>query len=188
MPPTEPLRLVTPRLVLRDLRLEDWREAALADRDPEVVRYQNNGVLDEAGTKSYLEKALRWVDETPRVTFDLAITLPSDDRFLGRVGLRNERPEHREAAVWFSLRQEFWGQGYASEALRGLLDFGFGPLGLHRAWGDCDPRNVRSARVMEKVGMRREAHLRENWWLKGEWCDSFLYGVLEDEWRALRGR
>ena len=185
MPPHQPLRLVTPRLVLRELRMEDWPEALLAERDPEVARYQSNEVLDEAGAKAYLEKALRSLEETPRVTFELAITLPSDDRYLGRVGLRIERPEHREAPVWFALRRECWGRGYASEALRGLLDFGFGTLGLHRAWGDCDPRNVRSARVMEKVGMRREGHLRENWWLKGEWCDSHIYGVLEHEWRAI---
>ena len=186
--PNQPLRLVTPRLVLRELRLDDWPQAILAEGDPEVVRYQSNDVLDEAGTKAYLEKGILCASETPRVTFELAITLPDDDRYLGRVGLRVERPEHREATVWFALRRECWGRGYASEALRGLLDFGFGPLGLHRAWGDCDPRNVRSARVLERVGMQREGHLRENWWLKGEWCSSDLYGVLEHEWRTERVR
>lgn len=186
MQPNEPIRLVTPRLVLRELRLDDWRAAAVSDTDPEVVRYGTTDVLDEAGTRKYLERALKEATETPRLTFDLAITVPGDDRFLGRTGLKIERPEHREACVWFTLQRDHWGRGFASEALRAVLDLGFDHLGLHRAYGDCDPRNLRSARVMEKVGMKREAHLRENWWLKGEWCSSFIYGVLEDEWRAAR--
>lgn len=181
-----PVRLQTKRLVLRELRLDDWTEARALDADPQVVRYQSNDVLDEEGTRKYLERNIASAALTPRRVFDLAICLPDDDRYLGRVGLHLERPEHREAAVWFQLRRDHWGRGYAPEALRAVLDFGFDHLGLHRAYGDCDPRNLASARVMAKVGMVREAHLRENWWLKGEWCSSYLYAVLEQDWRAAR--
>jgi RimJ/RimL family protein N-acetyltransferase len=52
-------------------------------------------------------------------------------------------------------------------------------------WADCDPRNPASARVMEKLGMRQEAHFRENSFYKGEWCDSLIYAMLDREWRAL---
>ena len=180
------MRLETQRLVLRELRLDDWEEARALDTDPQVVRYQTNDVLDEAGTKKYLESSVRAAKETPRTVFDLAICLTGEERYCGRAGLKIERPEHREAMVWFQLRRDQWGHGYAPEALRKVLDYGFEHLGLHRAYGDCDPRNLASARVMEKVGMRREAHLRENYWLKGEWCDAFIYAVLEDEWRRAR--
>jgi ribosomal-protein-alanine N-acetyltransferase len=173
----------TARLVLRELRHDDWVEARALDSDPEVVRYQSNDVLDEAGTRAYLAKNIARASETPRRVFDLALTRKGEDRFLGRAGLGIERPEHHEAMVWFQLRRDLWGQGYTTEALRGVLRFGFETLKLHRCYGDCDPRNVGSARVMEKAGMRREAHLRENWWLKGEWCDSYIYAALEHEWR-----
>jgi RimJ/RimL family protein N-acetyltransferase len=53
---------------------------------------------------------------------------------------------------------------------------------LHRVWGDCDPRNPASARVMERAGMRREGHLVQNVWIKGEWCDSLIFGMLASEW------
>lgn len=184
--PTEPLRLQTARLVLRELRLDDWREARALDTDPEIVRYQSNDVLDEAGTKKYLEGSIKAALELPRTIFDLAITLRGDDRYLGRAGFKIDRPDHREAAVWFQLRRDHWGQGYAAEALRAVLELAFEGAGMHRVYGDCDPRNLHSARLMEKAGMIREAHLRENWWLKGEWCSSFIYAVLEDEWRALK--
>ncbi len=184
--PSAAVRIETPRLVLRELRVEDWPEAQVLDRDPLVVRYQLNDVLDEEGTKKYLASSVLAASQSPRQVYDFALCLKGDDRLLGRVGLRVERPEHREAMVWFNLRRDHWRRGLASEALRGLIDFGFSQLGLHRLYGDCDPRNVGSSGVMEKVGMRREAHLRENWWVKGEWCDSFLYAVLEQDWPALR--
>lgn len=176
------MQLTTPRLLLRELRLEDWADAQVLDADPLVVRYQSNDVLDEAGTKAYLSRSIVAAQENPRRSFDFAITEPGVDRFLGRVGLRIERPEHREAQVWFTLRRDRWGQGLASEALKSLLEFGFSELRLHRAYGDCDPRNLASAKLMERMGMKREALLRENWWVKGEWADSFIYGVLEQEW------
>ena len=183
---SHPVRLETPRLLLRELRLDDWPDARAIDSDPEVVRFQSNDVVDEAGSRAYLAEAERLARESPRQVYDLAITEPGDDRLLGRVGLRIRRPEHREAELWFTLRRDRWGTGLASEAAAGLLDLAFGPLGLHRVYGDCDPRNHRSARLMEKLGLRREAHLRQNWWLKGEWCDSLLYAILEEEWRPGR--
>lgn len=178
------VRLQTSRLVLRELRIDDWVEARALDTDPEVVRFQSNDVLDETGTKSYLEKSIAAQHETPRRTFDLAITEPAHDKYLGRTGVRIERPDHKEAQIWMNLRRDRWGQGLGTEAMRAVFDFAFGELGMHRVYGDCDPRNVASARGMEKLGMRREAHLRQNWWLKGEWCDSLIFAVLEHEWRA----
>lgn len=182
-----PVTLRSARLTLRELREDDWRDAQVLDADPLVVRYQTNDVLDEAGTRAYLARSMEAARASPRRIWDLAITRTEEDRFLGRVGLDVHRPEHREAELWFTLRRDCHGQGLATEAVTALLDFGFGTVGLHRVYGDCDPRNVPSWRLMERLGLRREAHLRENYWLKGEWCDAFIYAVLEDEWRARRG-
>jgi RimJ/RimL family protein N-acetyltransferase len=183
-----PIRLTTKRLVLREIRSGDWVEAQRLDSDPNVVRFQSNDVVDEAGTKEYLAKSIAAQTETPRKVFDLAVTEPGDDRYLGRCGLAIRRPDHKEAELWFNLRHDLWGKGIATEATRALVDFAFDQLGLHRVYGDCDPRNKGSARVMEKLGFKREAHLRENWWLKGEWCDALIYAVLDREWRSLRGK
>ena len=176
-----PVRITTPRLVLRDLRAGDLADLNVFDADPEVVRYMSCDVQDLEGTRAYLERSLQGARETPRKVYDLAITRPGEDRALGRVGLHVERPEHRDATVWFVVRRELWGQGLVTEAARALFAFAFDELKLHRLWADADPRNVGSWRVMEKLGMRREAHLRENWWLKGEWCDSYLYAILDRE-------
>ena len=91
------------------------------------------------------------------------------------------RPEHFEASVWYLLHPDAWGRGYAVEAVAALLEFGFGELKLHRIWADCDPRNAASCRLAEKLGMRLEGRLRENYWLKGEWCDTAVYAILAHE-------
>ncbi len=79
----------------------------------------------------------------------------------------------------------FWEKGYATEASRALMDFGFAELGLHRIFATCDPANTASAHVLEKLGMKREGRLREHKWSKGKWRDSFLYAMLEQEWKGL---
>lgn len=181
-----PLRLVTPRFVLRELSLDDLDDANAVDADPEVTRYTSHEGTDLEATRKYLERSIREAKATPRRVYDFAITRPGEDRFLGRVGFNVERPAHREATLWCILARSLWNQGVGTEVVAAVLDVAFGPAGLHRVIGDCDPRNVGSARVLEKLGFMREAHLRQNWWLQGQWCDSWVYGLLEDEWRARR--
>ncbi len=93
-------------------------------------------------------------------------------------------PGAREGDIGYVLDQRFWGQGYGMEAAGRLLRFGFGELGLHRIFAICDPRNVGSIRVLEKIGMQREGRLREHMLVRGEWCDSLVYAILEGEWET----
>jgi len=187
-PALYPLTLETPRLILRELSVDDCTNARALDGDPEVVRYMSMSVADEEATRDYIERSMASARQVPREVFDLAVTRKHEGHYLGRTGLHVTRPEHREATLWFSVRRDLWGQGLATEASATMLEFAFETLRLHRVWGDCDPRNVGSRRVMEKLGMLREGHLRQNWWLDGEWCDSLVYAVLEHEWRDRRAR
>ena len=72
----------------------------------------------------------------------------------------------------------------AVEAMAEVIRFGFAELELLRFWGEGDPRNPASLRVMEKLGMVKEGHLRHNAFIQGEWCDSVVYGLLREEWRS----
>ena len=77
------------------------------------------------------------------------------------------------------------GRGYATEAARALLDYGFRELGLHRIIATCQPENPASYRVMEKIGMRREGHFRKCIYRGGEtWWDEYFYAILAEEWGA----
>ena len=93
--------------------------------------------------------------------------------------------EHRQGEIGFTLHPDHQGHGYATEASRALLRLAFEDLGLHRVYGRLEPRNVASARVLEKLGMRREALLVENEWINGEWQSEAIYALLDREWEAL---
>ncbi len=88
---------------------------------------------------------------------------------------------HKQGEIGFIAHPAHQGHGYATEAARPLLAFGFETLGLHRVVGRLEPRNVASTRVLEKLGMRREAHFVENEWIKGEWQSELVYAMLAGE-------
>lgn len=94
--------------------------------------------------------------------------------------------DHRLARIGFTLATEAQGRGFATEAVTALLDYLFHTRGKHRVAADCDPRNLASVALLERVGMRREAHHRRSAWWKGGWTDEFVYAVLADEWTARR--
>ena len=95
-------------------------------------------------------------------------------------GVKNK--EQGQAEVGWLLGRSYQGRGIATEAVKALLAFGFESMGLHRIYARTGSRNVRSWRLMERVGMRREAHLRQSHKVAGEWDDEFIYAVLADEW------
>src|SRR6185369_2605949 len=99
----------------------------------------------------------------------LAITVPPSDRLVGEVMLRLTSERHRQGEIGWSLHPDAQGHGYATEAARELLRLGFEDLGLHRIVADADPRNTGSLRIMERLGMRREADYVDAFFLKGEW-------------------
>jgi RimJ/RimL family protein N-acetyltransferase len=90
-------------------------------------------------------------------------------------------PEHRQGEIGFVLDPRHQGRGYATEAAAALLALAFETYGLHRVTGRLEPRNAPSARVLERLGMRREAHLIENEWVKGEWQSEVIYAMLDRE-------
>jgi RimJ/RimL family protein N-acetyltransferase len=93
---------------------------------------------------------------------------------------------HALGEIGYIVHPAHSGHGYATEAAAPLLAVAFDELGLHRVIGRTEARNVASARVLEKLGMRREAHLVENEWVKGEWQSELVYAILDREWRSQR--
>ncbi len=172
--------LATERLVLREMSPADAAGLHAIISLPEVVRYQTEDPADEEATRAVIERIVAGAAATPRLLFDFAVMHGVD--LVGRVGMKRES-DPSMATLWFEMAPVHHGRGFASEAARALLGFAFEEVGLHRVSGDCDPRNPASARVMEKLGMRREAHLVQNVFIKGEWCDSLVFAMLASEWR-----
>jgi len=179
-----PVRLVAGDIVLRELCELDAEALNRHERDPAVVRYQLHAERTIEESRDYILRVLEGSRPRPRQLFDLAVCIAGNDELIGRAGINVTNPAQREAVLWYVIEGRFWGMGYATRAARRLLTFGFEALGLHRIYADIDARNRSSLRVAEKLGMRREAHFRQNMWVKGEWTDSIIFAILEDDWRA----
>ncbi len=170
--------LRTPRLVLRPLTADDAEAIFVARGDPEVCRYWSSPAHQ---TVTQTRQALREA-EAAADSATWAITVVGSDEALGWVTLRHLRAGVDE--VGYILRRAAWGQGYATEAVGGALEHAFEQRGKHRVSADIDPRNEASIRVVERLGFVREGLLRDNWLVNGERCDSVIYGLLVERWRA----
>ena len=177
------MQLTTERLVLREFREDDWRAVLDYQRDPLHLRYYPWEDRNEADVKAFVDMFRGWQEEQPRRRFQLAIVRREDGGLIGNCGLRRKPGNEWEADIGYELSPKHWGHGYATEAARAMVGFGFAELGLQRISSWCIADNVASARVLERLGFVREGRLRRNEYFKGRWWDTLLYALLEEEWR-----
>lgn len=190
MPDQRALRLSTPRLLLRPLRPEDTVALFAIHADPRFTRYWSSPPWTE------LAQAEAWIARdqlglTSGEHIRLGLERLEDGALLGSCTLYDIHPVNRRAELGYGLGPAYWGQAYALEAVRALLDFGFSPaaqggLDLHRVEADIDPDNEASARLLNRLGFQLEGRLRERWIVGGVVSDSAMYGLLQREWQLNR--
>ncbi|MGH3413715.1 MAG: GNAT family N-acetyltransferase [Marmoricola sp.] len=178
-PPDVPIR--TERLTLRHFEPGDLDAVLDYYADPEVARY----LLEEPWTRAYAEeqvakRVLRRHIDGPGS--GLALVVERDATVVGDVALWPVDDTLSRSEIGWVFHPAHTGHGYATEAVRAVLDLAFVHYRMHRVLAQLDPRNAASARMCERLGMTREAHLREDWWSKGEWTDNAIYGLLAAEW------
>ena len=185
--PTYPLQ--TERLLLRPFRDDDLDAFHSIQRRPDVVRYLYWEPRTRDQSSEMLERRkLQTTIEKEGDGLHLAAELQATGELIGHFNLFYVSQEHRQGEIGFVVHPDHHGFGYATEGAGLMLRLGFEELGLHRIVGRCDARNTSSARLMERLGMRREAHLIENEFVKGEWTDELDYAMLDREWAARSSR
>jgi RimJ/RimL family protein N-acetyltransferase len=177
--------LETERLRLRPFELDDLDVLHEIYSDADVVRY----LYEEPRTRDQLMPALERKRARTALAVEgdglsAAVTLRDTGQVVGDVSLFWLSEAHRQAELGFVMHPAWQGRGFATEAAGPVLAFAFETLGAHRVIGRAEARNAGSARVLEKLGMRREAHLVENEWVKGEWQSEVVYAILDRDWRA----
>jgi RimJ/RimL family protein N-acetyltransferase len=178
------MELTTERLILREFRADDWPAVLAYQTDPLYLRYYDWTGRTAEEVQAFVDMFLAHQQAQPRIKFQLAVTLKSNHQLIGNCGIRMKSFPAHEADIGYELAPDHWGRGYATEAARAMVEFGFTQLRVHRIWSWCVADNVGSARVLTKLGMRLEGRLRENEYYKGRWWDTLMFGMLEDEWRA----
>ena len=177
--------VLTERLRLRPFERGDVDAVFAYRRREDVAKY----LFDVALSRE--ECALAVQQRTGQVALEtaddkiiLAVEERASGRLIGEVSLIWRSVEARQCELGWIFNPEYHGRGFATEAARALLDLAFGPGDMHRVMARCDAQNLASSRLMERLGMRREAHFREHAIVKGEWDEEYIYAILRREWRG----
>ncbi len=182
------LPLETERLTLRPFTAGDLDALYSYRSRADVARYLYWEPQAEHEVRATLErKAASASIRSEGDVLALAVVIRESGDLVGDVILQFVSDEHRQGEVGYIIHPDRAGMGYATEAVRPLLRIAFHGLGLHRIVGRVEARNIASARVLEKLGMRLEAHLVENEWVKDEWQSELVYAILDREWRQTVG-
>lgn len=176
------LPIRTGRLLLRRFTAQDEADMLGYLAHPSVARATPEIEATEAGVRRYIEMQTSYAPFELDKCFDLAIERLIDGKVMGMLTL--VRRKNSMGELGYALGINYRGRGYASEAAAGLMEYAFTELGLHRIQATTSADNSASYKVMERLGMRREAHLRESALRDGAWVDELIYGMLAREWRA----
>jgi ribosomal-protein-alanine N-acetyltransferase len=177
------MELITDRLVLRDFRENDWPAVLAYQSDPRYLHYYEWTERTRQAVQEFVGMFLAQQQAIPRIKFQLAVTLKSNHQLIGNCGIRMDTPDAFMADIGYEIAPDFWGQGYATEAAREIMAYGFARLKVHRIWACCNAENLASECVLKKLGMKLEGRLREKEFYKGRWWDTLIFAILEDEWK-----
>ena len=156
--------------------------------DDEVTRWLLWGARDAAEVRVVLDrKRSQTALAATGDAISLAVELRETGETIGDAVLILASAESQQGEVGYIIHPDHQGRGYATETTVALLEIAFGEVELHRVCGRFEPRNIASGRVLERAGMRREATLVENEWIRGEWQSEGICGVLRSEWLDRRG-
>ncbi len=178
------MELHTDRLLLREFAPADWPAVLAYQRDPRYLRYYEWTDRTPDDVQRFVQMFVDQQGEQPRYKFQLAVVLKASGQLIGNCGIRMASASAREADIGYELAPDQWGHGYATEAARVIVEFGFTELRVHRIWSWCIADNAASAHVLEKLGLKLEGRLREKEYFKGCWWDTLMYGILKDEWHG----
>lgn len=165
----------TERLLIRDFELADWEEVHEYTSNKAVMKYIPEGVFSEENTKDFVK------NNQGKNAQNFPVILLGENILIGHMVFHKCFGDHTYEIGWV-LNPRHYNRGYASEAAYALLKYGFEELKVHRIIATCQPENLPSYRVMEKIGMRREGHHIKCIPHDDEWWDEYYYAILEEEW------
>jgi RimJ/RimL family protein N-acetyltransferase len=181
IPTLYPVAIDGLRLRLREVDESDFEAAWAWASRPEFFRFLPIDQPSREDEHVWLESVIKEAQAAPRRQYQLGIDASDAGGLVGmvRIGIDSER--HRSASIGYGINPDFWGRGYATEAARLIVRFGFETLGLHRIWATHHPENGASRRVLDKIGFREEGRRRDDRFVDGAWYDSVVCSILESD-------
>ena len=177
--------LSTKHLKLQQLTNKDAIAMYEYRSDPAVYRFQNWEPAAVKEIELFIRKQSEIKLDTPGTWFQLGIYAQDKDALIGDCGLHFPDNQDKQVEIGITIAPGFQRNGFASEALRAVFEYLFSKLNKHRIFCSVDPRNQPSMKLLERVGMRKEAHFAKSIRFKGKWEDDVIFGMLEEEWNLI---
>ena len=176
------MKLTTDRLYLEELTWDDLQKVHELHSIPALDEYNTLGIPEDLErTKDVMRSGIEDQSKDPRSNFAWKVCLKTDGKVIGLAGMFPSNDRFRLAEIYYKIHPDFWGNGYATEIAKELVRFGFDELNAHKVEAGVQTENVRSIRVLEKIGMTREGLRRKILPIRGEWKDNFHYAIVEDD-------
>ncbi len=175
------MNLTTERLLLRQYKIEDWERVHIYGSDPDFSKYELWGPNTLEDTHKFVAEMVQQTETNPHYKFDFAVCLKENGSLIGGCGIRRASELSQVANLGWAINPEFQRKGYATEAARALIEYGFQKLNLSVIYATCDTRNAPSYKVMEKLGMKKVGFTKGTKEVKGHVRDSYRYEILHSQ-------
>ena len=180
--------LYTERLLLRSIRVDDAEAIFKYRSDSTINNYQGwipNSIED---VYDFIRNRVAPTIDLVGTWHQLVIIKKETNELIGDIGIHFLDSDKKQVEIGCTLDKDHQGKGYATEALKELMNYLFHELHKHRIITSIDPKNIKSIGLVERLGFRKEAHFKESILIREEWVDDIVYTVLDDEWIKSRVR
>jgi len=178
------MKISTDRLTLTEITWDDLEDIHHLHSIFEVDEFNTVGLpknIEE--TRQNIKPYVEANEKNLQSKYTWSVKLVETNVFIGLAGISLSNDKFKTGEIFYKLLPDFWGKGYATEVSRKIIETGFENFKLHRITAELAIENIKSKRVLEKSGMVKEGLLRKILPIRGEWLDSYLYSIIEDEYR-----
>ncbi len=176
------MKLKSERLIIPEVEWDDLNDIFILESQPEVDEYNTLGIPKNIHvTREHLRPFIEDRKAEVRKKYCWTIRLGTSKKFIGLAGMTLTADRFKMGEIWYNLMPQYWTRGYATEATKKLIRFGFECLKLHRIEAGVATGNIRSIKVLEKVGMTNEGIRRKILPIRGYWVDNYHFAILEDD-------
>lgn len=177
----ESFEIKTDRLLIRILDINDKYSFFKYRSLPEIYQFQSWKPKSINEVEEFIKKNITGIVNEVGAWVQLAICCADKGQVIGDIGVHFL--DDYQIEVGYTLSPEYQGNGYAVEAVKGLVNYVFGTLKKHRITASVDPDNYASIKLLEKIGFRKEAHFIKSFYKDNQWYDDCIYSILEEEWK-----
>ncbi len=176
----------TDRLLIRILEMKDKELFYKYRSMPEIYKYQSWRPKNIREVEDFIDRNVAVCQNTANTWLQLAICL-NNGQIIGDIGI-HYTDDNYQIEIGYTLSPEYQGNGYALEAVKGVINYNFSELKKHRKTASVDPDNIKSIKLLERIGFRKEAYFIKSFRMNDHWCDDCIYAILEDEWNLGKKR